>query len=633
MKKTILGNRLGSLAASSLAVGLLAGWATTASATTNVFSFDDSTSTANWLFNPWGGQGAGTAWDGTQDHTGGTSGSLHVQDVWQNGDQLVNLGWWGGSVWNANKPIDLTTYTNVSVWVKWDAAGSTAGIDVFQTPGETMQLWAVPADNGSWIDLGALPMPDSMSNGWVNVNVAINPALPGLSTAQGLGLKKWVGNGLTNTFAFWADDFEIQNSAAPLPPPSVYLAKPVTGLNLFAVNGPYNREMVYATNGPNSFIGHGSTPATYSMTIKQGVDGADGSQFQTHIMFIPGGPIAATETAPDWNEANAMWLDIESTTTAGQTVATFRYKTNQPNANSMAYDTNVVPAIITNTTLTGTWTLSVLNDNNFTITAPDGGTTNFTIPLASAQLFSEPTFVYFGVQANNSTGIGKYTVLSEAKITGTANPLDDNFLADSTINSNLWEKVAADPQGVLVIPSTARYWVQWTLPDTLFSLVSTPSLATSWASPVGVTPVQFGSRKWALINQANLPGANAGYFGLIKRTFTQLQVLLPGETNAPGTVSGKIGTPDPVSLGAGGLINVTVNACDPQWNIVSASGDTIHITTTDGGAALPNDTTLINGSTVQQFGLFNTGSTTFTATDVTDGTKTSNTSSAVTVNN
>jgi len=32
---------------------------------------------------------------------------------------------------------------------------------------------------------------------------------------------------------------------------------------------------------------------------------------------------------------------------------------------------------------------------------------------------------------------------------------------------------------------------------------------------------------------------------MVKRAFTQLQVLLPGETNAPNTTTGKIGTPDP----------------------------------------------------------------------------------------
>ena len=43
--------------------------------------------------------------------------------------------------------------------------------------------------------------------------------------------------------------------------------------------------------------------------------------------------------------------------------------------------------------------------------------------------------------------------------------------------------------------------------------------------------------------------------------FARLQVLLPGETAAPGTSSGKTGTPNAQTAGI--PFYVTVNACDP----------------------------------------------------------------------
>jgi hypothetical protein len=106
-------------------------------------------------------------------------------------------------------------------------------------------------------------------------------------------------------------------------------------------------------------------------------------------------------------------------------------------------------------------------------------------------------------------------------------------------------------------------------------------------------------------------------------------VLLPGETNAPGTATGKTGTPTPVN--SGDLVTVTVNACDSTWHIVNVSSDTITMTTDDPNGFSPNDAPLSGGS-VQGIFQFNTaGDWTVTASDVTDGSKTPNTSSALTV--
>jgi hypothetical protein len=106
---------------------------------------------------------------------------------------------------------------------------------------------------------------------------------------------------------------------------------------------------------------------------------------------------------------------------------------------------------------------------------------------------------------------------------------------------------------------------------------------------------------------------------VVQRTFSQLLVLLPGETNAPNTPTGKTGTPLSYSLSAnGGVVQVTatVMAVDSHFYPVSGVTDTINITDTGGGID-PNNAALVNGS--GQYNVFFEGSEngiTITATDV-----------------
>jgi hypothetical protein len=117
---------------------------------------------------------------------------------------------------------------------------------------------------------------------------------------------------------------------------------------------------------------------------------------------------------------------------------------------------------------------------------------------------------------------------------------------------------------------------------------------------------------------------NAGFYRLIKRPFVKLQVLMPGETAAPNTTTGKTGTPDPQTVGT--AFNVTVNAVDAVWNVVPST-DIVTITTSDSTASLPADAALSGGTRVFSVTFGSTGTFTVTAADVTDATKTANTGS------
>lgn len=112
---------------------------------------------------------------------------------------------------------------------------------------------------------------------------------------------------------------------------------------------------------------------------------------------------------------------------------------------------------------------------------------------------------------------------------------------------------------------------------------------------------------------------------------TKLQVLLPGETAAPGTVSGKTGAP--TAQTAGSAVTVTVNAVDANWNVVTTATPTIAITSSDTNASLPSNAALTAGTNTFSVTFKTAGSRTVTATDqAPSGALTASTSTAVTVN-
>ena len=116
-------------------------------------------------------------------------------------------------------------------------------------------------------------------------------------------------------------------------------------------------------------------------------------------------------------------------------------------------------------------------------------------------------------------------------------------------------------------------------------------------------------------------------------SFTQLQLLVPGESAAPGTTTGKTGTPNTEYVN--GAFNVTVNAVDQFFNLVNTVGDTVQISSNDAKAKLPSNAALVAGTGTFSVTLetvsYNPATTTITASDFTDGSKTASTSPAITV--
>src|SRR5206468_2833665 len=146
------------------------------------------------------------------------------------------------------------------------------------------------------------------------------------------------------------------------------------------------------------------------------------------------------------------------------------------------------------------------------------------------------------------------------------------------------------------------------------------SASFKYIDPKAGTPT-ITAAKSGLTSATQLETVTAG-------AFVKLQLLVPGETAAPGTVTGKTGAP--TARTAGLAFNVTVNAVDANWNVVSST-HTAGITSSDSSATLPANGALSAGTRTVSVTLRTVGSQTVTATDIPDGTKTANSSAPITV--
>ncbi len=111
--------------------------------------------------------------------------------------------------------------------------------------------------------------------------------------------------------------------------------------------------------------------------------------------------------------------------------------------------------------------------------------------------------------------------------------------------------------------------------------------------------------------------------------FSKLQILLPGETSAPGTPSGKTGTPNLVGIGI--PFQITVNAVDAFWNFLSTVTDTVRITSSDLAAMLPANAALVGGTGIFTVTQNSPGKSFLTASNLTTTTQSPGTSSSLTV--
>jgi hypothetical protein len=626
----------------------------------------------------WGKEwGPGTqAWDGVE---GLPSGALLMTAVLSGSSDtplttyVTKLGnpWWVGT------PLNFSTYDYLEFDIKYDNTSDitiaqfnnvgTIPADATNSLGQTiLQSWAgvgyIGGINGLDITLCGGPagqmaptiiltnIPDAAASGWAHVKIPINKAQANIDGVSGIVFHKWVSQnwGIANDAQarFWVDNIMLTGTEAVPPPPIVSVpTKAVKGLNVFtSAGGLYDRQSaVLRQNTGLSWVGQASevNPVTYAFTIA----GYPNSVNCEAWMFLLPNP-DYLHSAPDWNGTNCVKIRLQGTATSG--TMQFQYKVNEDHQQAMYYGGDETRGFYTNApgswdgvtpnyletgflgqvagnSILGKWQVRFTSDTNVTLIAPNGATTNFVMPAYNAGYFAEQTtpgfYIYLGLQANNADAMNQALVISDFAVSNSVSPYYENFLTDEVLDTtNVWNTSAAPaPSGVLLVSSNASSWARWTLPDPGFSL----QVGTNLTSPLAWADIATGVRfpmnglRAQLLSNEDLPASAATFFRLIKRNFTQLQVLLPGETNAPNTLTGKVGTPDPVSLsGSGGFVTVTINAVDDTWHIISSGAGTINLTSTDGSAIMPLDGNLANGTLqpVVQFG--SEGTWTVTATNL-----------------
>jgi hypothetical protein len=624
--------------------------------------------------------GPGSAvWDATQ---GNSAGAMLVTCVFSGSSDTPStayscLGQYANP-WYVQTPINVSSYRSLQFDIKYDTT-SDITIDQFNDPG----TWPTTLTNSlgqpvfqSWAGAGYLSgsirgleitlcggpagqmaptiimtnIPAAAANGWAHVVIPINQSQGNIDGVSGIVFHKWIKQnwGILNdaTARFWIDNLMLEGTNAPPPPPSLSLGKAAPGLNLIAglnsdPNTRYNIRTVQTTTGANySWVGNGSTPVSYSFTVAQH-PGPDHPYFMINQYLIPvpydrvegtNGTIG-TGSAPDWDQATCIFMDLENYND-GSADWRFRYKTNSPGGNGTFYS-DVLAELRDHAGITGTWTITFVNNTNVTMTSPHGLTTNFVFSADKAAYFADtngvalPMYHYVGARANGSGNYGLCSVLSRVQIQGSPSTLDDNFLSETSLDTTLWELASASNPSIQLVPASPApvYWLNWTLPDAGFALQKSLSASGTWADQA-LTPLTVAPGKKTLITAADLPAAQQGYWRLIKRPASQLQILLPGETQAPGTLTGKTGTPDAQYLGS--VFYVTVNAVDSEFHTVKSVTDVVHLSCTDASGYVAPDTALNNGTASFQVTLNTAGTWSYTATDVTTNTISAGTSATIT---
>jgi hypothetical protein len=544
-----------------------------------------------------------------------------------------------------NPTIDLTKYTKLHFSVKVDPSSSHlsdwgAGALGNLRPHIRLASWGgdsnLGSDNGGaqWVGADAYGQ-------WIDYAYNIDQTLNNLAVRQAMGVwgfDMWSGWGScaapighTNTVIFWMDNiwFELNTNTAPPPPPVLTLEKsgpPGVEIIMDDKADQWQRNALVTPAGNNYiWTQQGGYPVSYALTITNFPSYTTHPGFEAHMYVVNGDTSGAGNTtygATDWNSPDIFIFRLENV--ANGLTAQIQWKTNYANANA----TNIA-VIVPATTAIGTWTVTFTDPTNATMTGP-GVSTNFTLP-ADAVLAGDgihnfnPTtsYVQYGCfkndGANDGHNMGIYATFSRAQVTGPAASIDDNFNSPTLTNTYAWRVTSGS--AVQHIPPGSKWLVDWTLPATSFNLESATKITGPWA-PANVTKTYQGAGSvHALVP---LSSATETYFRTVKRPFVKLQVLLPGETAAPNTLTGKTGTPIDQAFGL--PFNITVNAVDQYWNVVPSS-DTIAITSSDTNATLPPNAALFNGTGTFSITLGSTGISTITATDVTDGTKTSATGS------
>src|SRR6266571_3727902 len=478
-----------------------------------ISNFDVDTDATAWSWESWSDP-ASVSFD-TLNAGGGAPGSGSLRVVNDFPDRPAGYGQAVVTLALGSSVDAETLYTNVSFDIKLDPS-SYPRVDGTNYGG--IELIFRNGPNWDWNSLGYYELTAANTN-WTHLNFPVKA--PG-NAVHHLTLKLGQNN-LTNTVIYNVDNLRWDEAPLNIPPPTLSIAKTHPGLNLLAASGgQYDRQGIATVDNSFGWIGS-SVPMSYSMTIKEFPSGTVYPGFSTHFYLVPGTP--ATSEYPDWTEPSCVLIDIQANTNGGGT-ATFHYKTNAPNSNGInnqyfnAYPTN--PPVgqlgsVTGSNILGTWTVTLANDTQITLTAPDGTTQSLAMPAEDAAQFAGNLTVYWGAVPGVPANIGQTAILNGAQIMrGATTVLSDNF-STSPLDTGLWVIRAASAAGVTLITPDQPFFLYWTTPASGFTLQVNRDLTqpSGWTDP-GLTDQLVGTKRRVLVPSSALPSVGNGFFRLIK---------------------------------------------------------------------------------------------------------------------
>ena len=453
--------------------------------------------------------------------------------------------WFGtfhnGGIYDGSTVYNGNFFTNIEFDILVDPISPTTAAGDFGNMYVSLVRSGTPDGGGPFNNTNLITIPSSASNGWVHLKVPVLQNQLGYDDPGVIGpvfKMDSFDNHPHAPFRFWLDNIAVKFSGAappPPPPPTMSVDRPLRGLNLFTGgSGDYQRESIRTANtalGANySWVG-ATNPVTYSFTVA-GYPGAGHPGFHTFIYLVPY-PLTGTgdnNTAPDYQEPSVIYLSLDLGN-SGNATYTFRWKTNLFGSNGTGTGTNdfysAPHQFISYPTALGTWSVTFLNDTNVTLTAPGGSSTNFVIDPNLAALFPNPIYVYFGVRPDTADADkGPALVLSRAKITGSLDTIDDNFLVDppGPPDSSIWELEAVAPQGVFIMPPENNFIVNWTAANSAnFALQTNSVLGNTnsfpWSTNGLPAPLNIGSLRRTFLTTNDVPSDGTRYFRLSKPGF------------------------------------------------------------------------------------------------------------------
>lgn len=390
----------------------------------------------------------------------------------------------------------------------------------------------------------ALPTSSYIPGKWYHADFPLsNPT--GGDTITGWGIKmEQAKQHIVGTTDFLIDNIILEPAIAPAPPrlsvapvttpPGLAMVLPGT-----ANSGGQDGMLLEATSaaaGPNFTWVGAQQNVTYSMNITSFPNAAH-TGCQAVIYLIPNG--GAGDVVINYVDSTVAQL-VVANNADGSATATFSYKTNSsgtaPNLGNVTLNSP--------SGAVGTWSLvfndTASSDTAFTINGPGGVSTTGSLPSENwvQTFFENPVSAYFGAFNQNGTNnAGQVVSFSELHIDGTqyaqygAGPIDDVVTNDGgVVNTADWTlcyRYQAESANTLVIPSTAKEWVSWTMPNTN-DLWTTPALGSgaSWtdtelsgATPA-TPPVFLGNSEEALFSPSSFSQTTSGYFFIAPATWT-----------------------------------------------------------------------------------------------------------------